>query len=217
MPQPLVSDALWDRVAPLLPRSGRADRHVQHAGRKPSDPRKVLNGIVFVLTTGVPWRALPATSDFPSGHTCRRQLLRWHRAGVWQALQRQLLAELRRKGRLHLSRAVVDSVSQRAPAGGRKTGKNPVERAKAGVKHHLLTDARGTPLAVILTGANRHDVTQLMPLLEKVPEFGGRPGSPRRRPRSLYGDRGYDSNRHRRRLKKNADPSVHCQEGHLAR
>lgn len=212
MPQPMVSDELWARIAPLLPRGGRRNRHVQYAGRKRADPRKVLNGIVFVLGTGVPWRSLPATSDFPSGHTCRRYLLRWHRAGVWRALQRLLLAELRRKGRLHFSYAAVDSVSQRAPAGGRKTGKHPVDRAKPGVKHHVLTDAKGVPLAVIITGANRHDVTQLLPLIEKIPEIGGRPGRSRKRPGALYGDRAYDSKRHRRQLKKNRHSALHRQE-----
>jgi transposase len=38
-----------------------------------------------------------------------------------------------------------------------------------GSKHHLLVDARGIPLAVVLTGGNRHDVTQLLPLIEDRP------------------------------------------------
>jgi len=48
------------------------------------------------------------------------------------------------------------------------------------------------PLAVTLTGANRNDVTQLMPLLDAVPPVRGRRGRPRRRPNQLYADRGYD-------------------------
>src|SRR6476661_5363995 len=51
-------------------------------------------------------------------------------------------------------------------AWGKKTGPSPTDRRKAGSKHHLLVDAAGTPLNVILTGANRHDSTQLMPLLD---------------------------------------------------
>lgn len=211
MPEPLVPDALWERIEPLLPKPRRRNRHVQYAGRKRTEPRKVVNGIVFVLRTGVPWRALPATSDFPSGYTCRLWLLRWHRAGVWSRLSRLLLAELRARGRLRFTHAAVDSVSQRAPGGGRKTGKNPVDRAKPGTKHHVLTEANGIPLAVILTGANRHDVTQLLPLIESVPPIAGRPGRPRRRPDELYADRGYDSEPHRRELKKKSAsaPSSH--------
>jgi transposase len=56
----------------------------------------------------------------------------------------------------------------------------------------VLTDGHGTPLAVLLTGGNRNDVTQLLPLLDAVPPVRGRVGHPRRRPDSLFADRGYD-------------------------
>jgi transposase len=49
------------------------------------------------------------------------------------------------------------------PQGRPKTGPSPVDRRKPGSKHHVITDAGGIPLAVSLTGGNRHDVTQLMP------------------------------------------------------
>ncbi len=63
-----------------------------------------------------------------------------------------------------------------------------------GSKHHLITDAAGTPLAVILTGGNRHDVTQLLPLIEAILPIRGRP---RQRPRKVYADRGYDHDKYR--------------------
>lgn len=56
------------------------------------------------------------------------------------------------------------------------------------------------PLAVLLTAANRHDSTQLLPLLDAVPPVKGKPGYPRRRPQIAQGDRGYDSQPHRREL-----------------
>lgn len=49
-----------------------------------------------------------------------------------------------------------------------------------------------------LTGGNRNDVTQVLPLLAKVPHVRGRVGRPRHRPDSLYGDRGYDHDKYRR-------------------
>ena len=49
--------------------------------------------------------------------------------------------------------------------GGGKTGPNPTDRRKPGSKHHLIADAQRIPLAAILTGANPHDVTQLLPLV----------------------------------------------------
>ena len=81
----------------------------------------------------------------------------------------------------------------RAGTQGRpKTGPSPVDRARTGSKHHVITDGAGIPLAVTLTGGNRHDVTQLLPLIEAIPPVRGRRGRPRRRPDSLYADRAYD-------------------------
>lgn len=65
----------------------------------------------------------------------------------------------------------------------------------------MITDAHGTPLAAILTGANRHDVTQLLPLVDAVPPVRGKRGRPRRRPQRLYADRAYDSREHRELLR----------------
>jgi transposase len=65
----------------------------------------------------------------------------------------------------------------------------------------VITDAEGVPLAAILTGANRHDVTQLISLVEAIPPVRGKPGRPRRRPDAVQGDRGYDSEPHRRELR----------------
>ncbi len=86
-------------------------------------------------------------------------------------------------------------------AWGKKTGPNPTDRRKAGSKHHLITDARGIPLATILTSANAHDVTQLLPLVSAIPALRGRCGRPRRRPDRVQADRAYDSAAHRRALR----------------
>ncbi|MFB7359917.1 IS5 family transposase [Streptomyces gardneri] len=65
----------------------------------------------------------------------------------------------------------------------------------------LITDRHGTPLAVSLTSGNRHDVTQLMPLLDTIPRIRGQVGRPRHRPRRLFADRGYDYDKYRRPLR----------------
>src|SRR5476649_647199 len=79
-------------------------------------------------------------------------------------------------------------------------GPNPVDRARPGSKHHVATDANWVPLAIILTGANRHDVTQLLPLIDAIPVIRGIRGRPLQKPQVVYADRGYDSEAHRRRL-----------------
>jgi hypothetical protein len=75
------------------------------------------------------------------------------------------------------------------------------DRRKAGSKQHLIADALGIPLAGILTAANINDVTQLIPLIDAIPSFGGQVGRPRHKPDIVQGDRGHDSEAHQRELR----------------
>jgi len=172
-------------------------RATHHPGRKRLDDRKALYGILFVLYTGIPWEFLPQELGYGSGMTCWRRLRDWHDADVWQRLHELLLAELNAAGALGWSKAVIDGSHIRALKGGPKTGPSPVDRGRTGSKHHVITEAHGIPLAVSLTGGNRNDVTQLMPLIEAIPPVRGRRGRPRRRPDTIYADRGYDHDKYR--------------------
>jgi transposase len=104
-----------------------------------------------------------------------------------------LLNWLSREGDIDWSRAIVDSCSVRAVYGGTPTGPNPTDRAKRGSKRHLICDARGVPLAVRLTGANRNDSQEALALVDAVPPLQGARGRPRHRPDCVVGDRGYDA------------------------
>lgn len=114
MAKPLVSDGLWARVEPLLP---RVERRYRYPGRKRLEDRKVLTGILFVLKTGIPWEDLPQEMGCGSGMTCWRRLRDWNEAGVWERLHQVLLDELQDAGELDWSRAVVDSSHVRAKGG----------------------------------------------------------------------------------------------------
>jgi transposase len=85
--------------------------------------------------------------------------------------------------------------------GGEKTGPSPVDRRKPGSKHHLLTDGNGIPIVAQTTAANRHDVIQLLPLVNAVPAMAGKCGAPRYRFAQLYADRAYDSEPDRQALR----------------
>jgi transposase len=80
-------------------------------GRPRVPDRAALTGILFVLRSGVPWQVLPKEMGCGSGSTCWRRLVRWQRAGVWRRLHAVLLGELRQRGQLDLTRALVDSAS----------------------------------------------------------------------------------------------------------
>jgi transposase len=116
----LVSDTLWERVAPLLP--APAPRRRLYPGRKPLNDRAVLAGIVFVLKTGIGWNQLPREVFGCSGTTCWRRLQAWTAAGVWTRLHELLLAELRAAGQLDLDRCAVDGSHIRALKGGTMSG-----------------------------------------------------------------------------------------------
>ena len=83
------------------------------------------------------------------------------------------------------------------PCGAAQAGPSPVDRALPGPKHHVITEAHGTPPVVSLTGGNRNDITQLIPLLKAIwavrDGCRGRPPHPSQR---LDPDRGYDHDTH---------------------
>lgn len=110
----IVSDGLWERIEPLLP---KVERRFRFPGRKRLDDRKALQGILFVLHTGIAWRHLPLELGFGSGSTCYRRLDEWQRAGVWERLHALLLSELRAAGELEWTRTVADSSHVQAKKG----------------------------------------------------------------------------------------------------
>ncbi|WP_455431783.1 IS5 family transposase [Streptomyces flaveolus] len=192
----LVSDELWSLIEPLLPEP--PPKRVEGRPRVPD--RQALCGILFVLHTGIQWEYLSQELGFGSGMTCWRRLAAWNEAGVWDQLHQLLLNKLRSKNQLDWSQAVIDS-PRPGRSQGLKSGPSPVDRARPGSQHHILTDGQGIPLAVSLTGGNRNDVTQLLPLLDKIPPVAGAVGRPRRRPDMLFADRGYDHDKYRRLLR----------------
>jgi len=72
---------------------------------------------------------------------------------------------------------------------GKKSGPNPTDRAKRGVKRRLLTEARGIPIGRAIAGANRHDSQLVRATLESIPIR--RPKPTRKKPQHLYGDKAY--------------------------
>jgi transposase len=181
----LVSDELWNAIAPLLPQHPPSPK----GGRPRVPDRLCLNGIAFVLREGLRWQSLPAELGWGSGSTCFRRFAEWTAWGVWEAAHVRLVTALGARGLLNLERAVVDSCSLRAVRGGAHTGPNPTDRAKSGCKRHLITDGGGIPLVVQTGPANRRDEQWLPCLLWwlwVVLGYGRR-----RRPAALQGDRGY--------------------------
>ena len=81
-----------------------------------------LNGILFVLHTGIAWEDLPQALGYGSGMTCWRRLRDWNAAGIWQQLHQAMLVRLREHNQIDWSRASIDSSSVPSPLGARKQG-----------------------------------------------------------------------------------------------
>lgn len=115
-----VPDALWAELEPLIPRPARRFRS---PGRKRYDERACLEGILFVLRWGIPWRALPRVPGLPSGNTCWRRFDEWQRAGVWAQLVERLQARLAQAEAIEWERAIVDATIVAAKKGAPQSGK----------------------------------------------------------------------------------------------
>jgi transposase len=109
-----VPDGLWERIEPLLPRT---ERRFRYPGRKPLDDRAVLQGILFVLHTGIGWEHLPQELGFGCGMTAWRRLRKWQQASVWERLHELLLAELHAADQLEWERAIADGSHIQAKKG----------------------------------------------------------------------------------------------------
>ena len=97
---------------------------------------------------------------------------------------------------LGLHDVAVDGCITKAPAGGEKAGRSPVDRGKRGLKRSTAVDADGIPLATISAAANRHDSPLLPETLERAGALGFLLDGT-----SVHLDRGYDSRATREKLK----------------
>ena len=201
MSKKLVSDELWEIIEPLLPKEPPKPK----GGRPRIDDRAALTGIVFVLKSGIPWEMLPKEMGCAVGFDVLAALARLARGGcVGRAASGALGPSWR--GRPHRLGAGFFGLGERAgQKGGQKTGPNPTDKGKKGSKRHVVSDRGGVPLAVVLSAANVHDSKVLEEAVDTISPIKGprgRPGRPRKRPKKLHADKGYDFPRCRNALRK---------------
>lgn len=182
-----TSDALWDKLRLLLPI--RVNTHRFGGGRPRVVDRQAMDGILFVLRTGCQWKALDKTG-ICSGSTAHRRFQEWTLAGVFLKLWAMGLEAYDEVKGIDWSWQSMDGTINKAPLGGEKTGSNPTDRAKKGVKRSVLTEAAGVPIALAVEGANRHDCKMAEATLTGLPVK--RPEPTMQNPQHLCLDKGYD-------------------------
>ena len=111
-----LSDEQWERLAPLLPPQRPAH------GRPANDHRTVLNGILWILRTGAPWRDLP--ERYGNWKTAYSRFTRWQAQGIWMSIFAELQRQADGEGRLDWAVHFVDSTNIRGHqhAAGAKKG-----------------------------------------------------------------------------------------------
>jgi transposase len=114
-PLRLISDRLWALVEPLIPPRRPAIHSRTDRPRTPD--RDVLEGIAFVLSTGIGWAKLATELGYGSGWTCWRRLHEWADTRLFDQLHQAVLDRLGETGRLDWSRATLDAISVRATRG----------------------------------------------------------------------------------------------------
>ncbi len=117
-----LTAAQWAILEPLLPKPRlRRDRR----GRPWRDPRDVLNGVLWILRTGAPWKDLPAR--YPSYQTCHRRFQRWVDNGTLKRVLKALAQDLYARGGLDLSETFIDG----SFASAKKKGATSARRSAA--------------------------------------------------------------------------------------
>jgi len=129
--------------------------------------RSVVEAILFILSTGCQWRALP--KEFPPYSTVQGYFYAWRDGGRWQ----KIVAALVRRARKKLGRkpgptaAVIDSQSAATTQAGGPRGFDAGKRVY-GRKRHIVTDTNGLLLAVHVHPANVQDCHGAVPLLKQL-------------------------------------------------
>jgi transposase len=208
-----LSDAQWARLEPLLPvpaKPGRPSKWTK---------RQLIDGIRWRVRVGAPWRDVPEC--YGSWQAVYGLFRRWQRAGIWPQILTGLQARADAaalitwdvsvdstiaRAHQHAAGARTRPDEQNEPPGG--VGEEPADhglgRSRGGwtTKLHLACEQGQKPLATVVTGGQRGDSPQFIPVLEaiRVPRLGA--GRPRTRPDRVLADKAYTSRANRAYLRR---------------
>jgi len=156
-----IVDSQWHKMYAFL------KSHPNVYAGKQEACRRFVEGTHWILRSGAQWRELP--ERYGNWNSVYKRFARWEEAGVWEAMHQEFVQEP------DMESVMLDSTVIRAhmcaAGGSKKNGaqeEQALGRSRGGfsTKIHVLVDALGAPLRFILTGGQRHDVTQAEALIE---------------------------------------------------
>ena len=141
-----LTDAQWNLLQPMLPERRKR-------GRPPTDRRRIVDAILYVVKGGIQWRLLP--SDFPPCKAVFHVFRKWTLDHTWEALNARLRAHVRgtEDKRSRPTAAILDSQSVKSDPHGGEVGYDAAKKIK-GRKRHVLVDTLGLLLGVLVTPAS---------------------------------------------------------------
>jgi transposase len=189
---PYIIEPIWEQFTALLPEREVIHPLGCHRSRIPD--RVIFEKLVQVLVFGCAYRRI--ADGTCSATTLRDRRDEWIACGVIETLRQIALEAYDRFIGLELADVAVDGCITKAPCGGEKAGRSPVDRGKQGTKRSTAVDGKGIPIGGVTAGANRNDSPLLVSTLEHASaSVGGLPEGA-----SVHLDRGYDSFATRERL-----------------
>ena len=141
-----LTDDQWTFLEPMRPARKKL-------GRPPTECRRIVDAILYVIKTGVQWRMLPA--DFPPYQTVFHVFRQWTLNHTWEAINACLRAHIRQAEgkRCRPTAAILDSQSVKSDPHGGTVGYDAAKCIK-GRKRHILVDTLGLLLGALVTPAN---------------------------------------------------------------
>jgi transposase len=159
--EPYLIEPIWQQFEALLPE--RETDHPLGCHRSRIPERIAFEKLVQVLVFGCAYHRIADASCSES--TLRRRRDEWIELGVMERLRQICFDAYDRLIGLELQEVAVECCITKAPCGGEKAGRSPVERGKRGLKRSMAVDASGIPLGTITAPASRHDSPLLVPTL----------------------------------------------------
>jgi transposase len=147
--QPYIIEPIWEQFYALLPEH-KTD-HPLGCHRRRIPDHVVFEKLVQILVFGCAYERIADGSCSES--TLRRRRDEWIELGVMERLREISLDAYDRLIGLELADLAVDGCITKAPCGGEKAGRSPVDRGKGGIKRSAVVDAKGIPLGTITAPA----------------------------------------------------------------